>query len=448
MTKRRLWGLGVVLAGALACTSLAVAGAGTRVSQLGRGVETPALGVDARGDQTLAWTEQRGTRTAQYFWVLAATRSTGKHWGAPVRVSQTSQDPIEPVVAVNASGAAVIAWIEVISGRHTFRSVVVARTRPSASASWRRAIHVASATGSLGLQAGIDARGDVTLLWSGYARKRSPVMSAIGSTATGRWHKAHTLGQLGVGALSPELAVNGRGGAVVAWARAISRSDKPPLHTIHYAEMARYRPAGHSWGRTTTLGRLALPDYIGGNIWSPPTPDVVLDDRGEATVMWQTTRSTGTALLVAHRTVSGNWTHPHLLAPNSSGPLIGSDAAGAVTIAWTAQRGRLVVVRSDDGRTWSRPATIPGATDVGSTWLSVGPRGNAILTWFASHTRIFVSTRRRADGRWTRPSLIGHGVFPQAGLDRAGTAALVWLRTRHVSAGWVTVLNAATQPTR
>jgi hypothetical protein len=404
----------------------------------------PVLGVDGRGDQTVAWTEQRGTGYGQSFSVITASRRAGeRHWSRPSRISDASEDPVEPALAVNASGAAVVAWIEVVPKPSGFVSVIEARTRTAASRRWGRTVRVARDRGSLeGLQVGIDAHGEVTAVWSG-----SPVMSATGTTVTGRWHGARRVGQLGVGVLPAQLAVNSRGDAVVVWQRGIRRTGQAPAFTIHYAEKARYRTAGGSWGRTFTLGRLSEPEYVGANIWSPPTPNLTLDDHGDVTVMWQTIHRTGSALLVAHRTVPGHqWTHAHVLALNASVPVIGGDARGDVTVAWTAKRGRLFVTTSRNGVSWSHPAAVPHANDVPILWLSVGRRGNAILTWSSSPATIFVSVRRRAGGRWTRPSLIGHGVFPQSGLARTGRAAIIWLHLRRPQP--VDVIDATTYPTR
>jgi hypothetical protein len=444
-------GMGAGLAVLAASAGVAIAGPGARpgVSRLGRGAETPVLGVDARGNQTVAWTEQRGTGYGQSFSVITATRRAGeRHWSRPTRISDVSQDPLSPALAVNASGAAVVAWIEVIPKPSGFVSVIMARTRPAASSRWGGVVRVARFGGSVeGLQLGIDTHGDVTAVWSDHGTASSPVMSATGTSATGRWHRARRVGQLGVGALLPQLAVDGRGDAVVVWQRGIRRTGQGPAFTIHYSEKARYRTAGGPWGRTFTLGRLSEPEYVGANIWSPPTPNLTLDDQGDVTVMWQTIRRIGSALLVAHRdAAAGRWSHPHLLTVNASAPVIGSDARGDVTVAWTAKHGRVFVARSRNGFSWSHPATVPHTADVPILWLSVGQRGNAILTWYSSPATIFVSVRRRAAGRWTRPTIIGHGVFPQAALARTGSAAIIWLQLRRPQL--IDVIDAATYPAR
>ncbi len=456
MTRRRSWGLGVVLAGALACTSLAtagpVAGSRTRISRLGRGAEMPALGVDARGDQTLAWTEQRGNQSGQWFSVLAATRPAGKRWSVPMRISKWSQDPVEPAVAVDSSGAAVIAWIEVVRGTSGFVSVVEARTRADAFSRWGHTVRVASSPGSLGrLQLGVDSEGQVTATWNTYRHASSSLKTATGQIVSDRWQKALSLGRVWSGDVSPQLAVNPRGDVLVAWQKQVGQTNHPhEPATLHLVEMVRYRPAGRAWGSSAIVGRLSEPEYLpGGSIWAPTPPNVALDDQGGATVIWQSPRSSGLALLVAHRgSAARHWSRTRVPAIKASGPVIGTDGEGALTIAFSGQHGILMVTRSRDGVNWSRPAGVHDAASGFGPWLSVGRDGNAILTWFASHTRIFVSVRRRAGGRWMQPTLIGHGVFPQAALDRAGIAALVWLRTRHRSAGWVTVLNATIYPTR
>ncbi len=391
------------------------------------------LAVDQQGDATAVWGDYRATGVHPEFSIVTATRRAGSgSWSAPAVVSGVSQGPDEPVLALAGSGAGVIAWTELVPTvrRHVYATVLEATTRPSASAPWTAPAAVSSLRGTAASpQVAIDATGEATAVWNVGFAENAPIESASVRTSTGAWSKPQKLSVSGQGGLRPQLAINARGDGLVAWPRPIGRTNHRNYQpTIHYAEMASYRPAGRAWQAPLRIGRLSeLLPSPGTDVWGPATPSLVLDARGAATVTWQSMHGTGQILYVAHRPVSAKrWQSVTALTTNPIAPVIATDAEGGLTVAWTDQPGRILFTSSQNGTRWSRSVPIPDTTGAFLTWLSVGPKKKAILTWRGPHAQVLVSTRRTRRAAWTHPRAVGRGGFPQAALDAQGTATIIW----------------------
>jgi hypothetical protein len=446
-----------VLAGSLVCAGVASGSSGAgpvvQVSSPGVYAESPVIAVDAAGDETVAWTDYRSSDPAQ-FNVTTATRPAGaSRWSAPTVVSDVNGGSDQPVLAVAPSGAGVIAWVEVLpQGPTRSYFALEATTRPSASAAWTAPVRVASAAaGVSGVTVAIDRAGQITAVWNdGFATDPAIELASAGA-ATGRWSRPRQLAPAGHGGSDPQLSVDDRGDALVAWPRVVGRTNhRNAVSTIHYAERVSYRPARGRWQAPVTVGRFSEPLVNpGGMFWAPTTPTTALDAHGGATIIWQALRGNDQLLDVARRPSSARaWRPAETLTTNPTAPVIGTDAAGELTIAWADRHGHVLTTDSRDGTHWSRPARVPGATQAFLTWLSVAPNGAAILTWSGNHQRILVSRRPRAAAKWTAPTAVSHhGYFPQAALAADGIAALVWPR-RLPPPAFGSVIDATTYSTR
>jgi hypothetical protein len=438
---------GLMLFGAAATLAAGGASPVARISSPSGYAEYPVLAVDARGDQTVAWTNYVASDPAEFSVQTATRLARSGSWSAPRTLSGMNEQ-IGPEVALARSGAGVIVWTYAVNGGAT--SVLQAATRPSGSAVWSQPMTISEPGESVsGLALGIDRDGEATVVWTdGYATNPS-IESAMVNAVTSRSTEPQLLAATGHGGADPKIAVNSRGDVLVTWQRQIG--EKPHRHsvaTIHSEQMVAYRPAEGSWQAPASIGELSEGEAMpGGNFWSPSTPSLALDDRGAATVMWQSNHGDGQVLEVAHRSASAaGWKPAITLTTSPVAPVIGTDANGGLTVAWADQRGRIFYSESADGTHWSPPATVRGGAGAFITWLSVGARGNAILAWNGAHSRVLASSRSQPGRGWTRPVTIGRGFFPQAALDSAGNAVLVWPRLLGASR-FGAVIDTATYPT-
>jgi hypothetical protein len=422
-----------VAAGDATTSAGGVAGQPTTISSSSGYAMEPALSVGADGADIAAWTQDLGSDPATDEVVLASRESLTSPWSTPVVVSDKSEGPDEPVLAEDASGAAVLAWVEadVTPGSNDVAQSIEAMTRASATAPWTTPVSISPAgTDPFAPEVGIDARGDVIAIWTDGAGTNPPIEAASGDATTGAWGQSQQLAAGRQGGADPQLAVNGDGDALVTWQRQTSHllTHGRLVPTLHEAEMAIDRPAGAPWPAAQVIGRFTEEQILpGGNIWAPLTASAVLDGHGDATVIWQTLHGDSSLLEVAHRTAGRPWHVATTLATvNDAEAAIGTDTRGDLTATWTNAKGRLVAATSHNGTDWSAPTAIPGVTDATVYWLTVSANGEALVTWLGAHAKVTVATRAHAGSTWSRPTALAKGGFPQAGIHADGSATLIW----------------------
>lgn len=435
--------LGVVVLGSvfLVVAVGAGAGAGKRgavaISGAAQYAMSPVVAVDRRGDQTVVWTDYRVRSQLAEFAVMTASRRVGgRGWSAPENVSGWRTSIDGEALALDASGGGVIAWVAPVRTRHGERTALIAMTRRSGSAGWGRAVPVATGRSYLaGVSAGIDSGGRVTVIWSvdrtagSYEQRvNPPIYDASATLRAERWSKPGLLASQG--GINSQLAVNGRGDTVVTWQRQVGRVSNPDGGgvVVPYLQMARYRPASGTWHPAVIVARFPQPTpAIGANEWAPTPQTTALDPHGGASITWASYKGSSDTVFVAHRSASAPaWKRSRLWTGQSSTPELAADGTGAVTVAWTTEKDTMIEAKSNHGESWTTPQQVPGVSHALIAWLSVDPRGEAIVTWSAPHSRVLAITQPQATGRWTHPTVIGQGYFPQAAIDGRGQAAIVW----------------------
>jgi hypothetical protein len=302
-----------------------------------------------------------------------------------------------------------------------------------------------------------------------------------------------SLSDAGQNAVSPQVAVDPAGDAVVAWQRS---------NGAHTVVQASVRPAGGSFGPAATL--------------SDATQDasqvhVAIDPAGNATVVWSTDTGSGTVVQAAAvRPASGSFGLASSLSDTSLNlnPQLAVDGAGNVTVVWnhldpsgsmaveTATRSagggfgpatpflpfdakynfypqiainaagdRVMTAQASDGGTagdfveaWVRPAVggfVNSATrlsdpsaDAGAPGVAIDQAGNATVVWrntAGSTVTTDVATRSAgASTAFSQPAPLGGAVAtaePEIAIDPAGDATVVW-----TGVGPHTVADAATRP--
>jgi hypothetical protein len=215
-------------------------------------------------------------------------------------------------VAVAPSGAAVVAWAEILPGRgrlprtNPFRPrgaklrVFAARRRPGEPFGAPELVAAGPSGGFAGgeVSAGIDASGAVTLVWPRSLPSRDPIrdLSAIAASSAppgGRFGAPQVLAASVQEVGEPSLAVAPNGGAIVA------HSGNSRLHVYE-------RRAGEdSFAKTATLGR-------GQELLSKPT--VSMRDGGGAVLAWQANGLRGGYIATATRESVGVFGAPREVA--------------------------------------------------------------------------------------------------------------------------------------
>ena len=176
----------------------------------------------------------------------------------------------------------------------------------------------------------IDAHGTITVVWLEASRAGGPfagpyrIRAAIGD-GHGHWGRPRTLGRSNHFELAePQLAINERGDAVVAW-RGLRRED--PSGSTEAVFLA-YRAGGRRFSRARAIAEPLRERRVFDH-------KVALDTQGRVHVVWTT--SEGPAVRYAVRKRDGAIGRLRLLSGTpASRPQLAVAGDGAVLVAWRA----------------------------------------------------------------------------------------------------------------
>jgi hypothetical protein len=372
-----------------------------QISAAGETAGPPALAVNARGAAVVAWT--RGSDA-----VLAATRpAAGAPWSAPVRLSETCQSPCVfggPAVDMNDAGDIVVIWSAIPGSPPA--TTVRAAVRAAATDTWaapRDLGTVATVAATLpNMDAGIDDAGRVVVAWFG---GDGTVLAAARSEA-GVWGEPERVAGPGAAASQLSLAVGGRGDAVATWIAAC----RP---------FAARRPSGTAWSAPLPID---VDEACGEH------PAVAVDVAGNAVAGWRRWTGTDRAFRVAELPTSASaWQSAKDLGGAGSlgfyvnPPSIAVTRQGAAAALWRdSVEGLRIAVRPPEGL-WSAAEPVPGlGRSLGDVAGTVGADG-AVAVFQASFTNFPRAVVRESGGTWTGPFPLPQGP-PQLPIGYAAAA--------------------------
>lgn len=341
--------------------------------QIFHGLGDGVLGVDASGTQTLTWlSDPRGPSAGpspftEFFDVVVSERSPGGAWSSsPSVVSAGTVSSHQ--VAVNASGAAVLAWV-LFGGRHP---QTYAAYREAGTTSWTSPVRVAAKASLDGV--GIDDAGRVVLAFR--RDDGTDNRYAVRRTRAGRWTDPTRVAK---DVYSMSLVVAADGSAVALTA-------------------ADLRGKGGDWGTQVTR-RMTPRGRWQDQVRHPDYNDVVfthvldVDARGRALLAWWD----GPDLLSQSSRPDGRWSAPCVLARD-----VGPDAyltpearlsvnrQGDALVVWPAggQKPHLRARFKPAGHGWSDTIRLRHSEGVADYYTAdIGERGHAALAWVPRNGR-------------------------------------------------------------
>ncbi|MDX6646010.1 MAG: hypothetical protein QOK40_1737 [Miltoncostaeaceae bacterium] len=365
------------------------------------------LSVD-RSDRALAlWLVNDRNRTV----LMSATRSAAGRWSAAVAVSRVVPRLSAVDVAVNRRGDAVAAWQ---AYDPAIRRAVVQAASRRGGGPFSDPVTVAHEGqfpyGELAVAIG--EGGDAAVTWSvaGVGDYRPALVAT--HAPLGRWSSPVLLSRPSESTSHLRVAVDGRGGAMVAW-----MSEGKHRHTTGRPVVAASR---------TPAGRWTAPITVAGRVDAVDDPALAMSPGGDAVIAWNRVVGGNARLLAAARRAGAGWGAPVEIAaapalneprpefvpdigPSTpfGGVRLTASPSGAVTAVWrraTAQPGRnpftwgLESATWRDGR-WEPPAPISGPTPAPPALeaIDVHPDGSAtaLLTRQAGSRTLIEESERR-----------------------------------------------------
>jgi len=382
------------------------------------GADQPALAVGAGGQAVAVWRGLAGGASGVRASVLGADGT----WSSPLTISGAETAVRDPDVAVSAGGGAVAVW----TATRGSQSVVQAAMRP-AGGTWSAPQDLSlAARAALTPRVAVDAAGDAVVVWVDLQGLDEAIQAAT-LPAGGAWSPPEDLSPAGSGdregVLDPRVAVAPSGQAVAVW-----------THTTAVASeiAASSRPAGGQWSAPQTLSQADQ---------AAVTAQVAVDDAGDTVAAW--TRFDGQQrrfeAQAAERTPDGVWSLPEPLSSPAQAPFEGSqrprvalDPTGRATAAWIQTTGDGAAVMSAEraGGAWSVPVAVAGGLgEAGALRLAAQPTGGAVATWTTSGAggRVVEAAVRDAGGAWAAPApLSAAGAAAPSLASGGGLTAVLW----------------------
>lgn len=326
----------------------------------------PSIGLDAGGNTIAAWE----TNPISGFQSIAAARHVGGASGFAA-LSDFSDDILhhdnsQPVVAMNAAGVGLVAWVEDLGGAD---GQVDLRTVTSGGRVGNTVVPVSASFGAFtNVAAAINAGGDAVVAWT-HLGNHVEVVTRQG--ASGTFTNPTTLDTAGVG--GPKVAIDGSGNALALW----------PSNATPGSLFAKHHPAGGAW--TTNPDKLLTP----GHMFTEP--NVVANPNGQLVAAFMDAAGGPPAISEASGTVSAGFgTAPAIKTLSaqgvSHGPGVAIDDGGGAIVAWTASK-TVRFSRRPPGGSFPPPSGAQSIASVPVTpnnlVLAGNGRGEVIAAWYS-----------------------------------------------------------------
>jgi PKD domain-containing protein len=332
-------------------------------SSFGWNLLSVGLAVDAAGDALVTGTKPEGSGWS----VVAFERAADSfQWSGPISISGPEYDTGFPELAANESGQAIVAW----------RGVDRYGDLPVTRAAFRRADGTWEPPQNLGYGSdvdpavAIDARGGAVVVWRRDIGGRATVYAEF-RPAGGEWEPAAVLSQQGV--FDPSVVMNHRGDALAYWVENDAAGNFLSMSSVRRAGSSSWTPSSRiALSDSVAVGALSVALDDRGNAtvvgqrgsgeieavtrpadtvdWSAPVvlgdvqdgyyafcsgPGIALDGAGDALVVW------GGAQLHSARRQAGSATWEKAVVANvpACGVSLAVDRSGDAVAIWKASDG-------------------------------------------------------------------------------------------------------------
>lgn len=384
-------------------------------------VNTPApqLALDAAGNALVVWHQDDGTSVR--IWSSYYDAETG--WESAVQVeSNNSNDSINPKVAMNAKGRAMVVWVQ---SDGTEASIWSSIREPHSD--WGTAVLLESSDAEIGNYPTVrmDTAGNAVVLWN---QKDGGITTPwVNHYKRGHgWTGADSLEKNTVDTVSGTfLALNKAGLAMALWTQ----------HDGIQVSIWINQYDGESWA-----GPVLLEEYHDG---PASAPTVALNDKDGAIAVWKQESAGSQSLWSRAYTLSDGWGDAVLYKPaatsNISSLSISLDNSGNAISVWRQTNDGIndTMYSSFSNETpWTPPAVLEqGDGNTADPGIAMDLHtGNAIAVWRQSKDsgpRDIWSRRFLRDTGWLEPQLLehdesGHGAKAKIAINSSGAAMAAW----------------------
>jgi uncharacterized protein YheU (UPF0270 family) len=231
----------------------------------------------------------------------------------------------------------------------------------------------------------------------------------------------------------PQVALNNQGEAVIVWAQSDGSND----------QIFRSEYRGGAW---SDPGGLSV--NISPNGEDATSPQVSMNDEGEAIIVWSQSDGSN-AQIFRSEYRNGSWSDPSSLTDNFSpngedaqSPNVTLNDNGDAVIVWRQSDGANdQLFRSEYfNNSWADPADLsdnftPGGQNATMHDLALNDSGEAVIVWEQSDgTNLQTFRSERREDSWVDPEDLGQSFSfdgedarnPKVAIDNTGEAIVVW----------------------
>jgi len=324
----------------------------------------PRIAANAQGDAVVVWLQNNGIRADVWY----SRYTAGNGWGNATQLSASNAGlgNYSPQVAMNANGDAVFGWVNDTSGDYS----VWARYLP-ANGPMGTAARIESATGGTGdVKLAIDPAGNATALWSNYDSLNNAVDLWANTYSGGSWGTGGIIENSAQNVYEYSATVDSTGAVLAAWTQQVTGYSQSVL-------VSRY-DAGAGWSAATTIATTTNS--------SAYYPQVAADADGNAMLTWGQYDGSALNAYYSYFVAGGSWGAP-VLTTLGVGSEIAFDASGNALAVWGAEVSQLSRVIKASRFTvaggWGSPVVLtPGATVYAQyPHFAIDAVGGAMAVW-------------------------------------------------------------------
>jgi len=392
------------------------------ISPVGLSADLPQVAMDNSGNTIIVWLQSDGSNLQIY-----KSEYRNGAWTHPANlgdyISPHGQDCTAPKVAMDNNGNAIIVWRQFDGAsfqvfKSEYRSGLW--TNPSSladniSPDGQDVVDTPSVA--------MNDNGNAIIVWTQFTGANFHVFKSTYSA--GAWtnpaNLADNISPNGTDAVNPEVAIDNHDAEIIVWLQ-----DDGSKAQVFKSE---YR--GGVWTHPANLA-----DNISPNGQNADSPQVAMDDNGDAIIVWP--QMDGSKLQTFKSEYRGGvWTHPANLADNISPngqdvafPEVVMSDTGRAIIVWSESDGSdaQLFISEYDGSSWVHPSSLsdnisPDGEAVDSFHVAMDSSGDdAIIEWTqgdGANLQLFKS--EYMSGIWTYPSGLSDNITPD-GQDAAFSA--------------------------
>jgi hypothetical protein len=369
-----------------------------RLSSGSTGIGDPEVVMDSRGEATVVWEQStvagkpKTKRTSGRFLVEARSHSVNGGWGRTVMLASSQIPPQEdeqpapdPQVAVDHRGGVVAAFnvrernAAPVNGRED----ILLFTRRDGR--WGKPVVIAHTVNNGDVRLAVDGRGEALVAWNhgGPSGSREAWVQALVIAHNGRPEgSVQTLSARSKTSYALDLAVNSRGGAVLAWSQELGEGEG-----YGPVEVATRPAGGRFTTKPVTVVRKSVPAVA------------AINQQGTATVLFGRSipakgleqEEDGPLEAVTHPADAG-WRKPEIVSPvgipqamtcGPNGELVALWEAGLPLSVKPTERHRVIDASIQAaGGAWQPPETIsPENTAEDASGLALATNGGVTAIW-------------------------------------------------------------------